>query len=435
MTSYILLLYAWCSVVLAYESWASTGLDKSKIAKAIENEDDAGSSLELLQVRSTRTRQSCPVPDAGQFKPAGKGCPIPGQVDGIWGTSCLDQNTGYESLNEAWEKCAVTEDCGLVMQYTDERFYLRRPWDPDISDDIKDVKLYHYQCEGLPPTMSYNMIDRLIIIPEYNLLFCYIEKVACTSFNDVFSQLRMKFDKNAVRTVGPDGWLQNSLYSLGIRKEEVEAMMVNKSWHKALFYRDPIERFVSAYRSKCEGADGDGDYFCKQAFESKYTTFREAVDWMFARRNDPWQNQTVNEHFKRQSSFCGGLTNTLQHYDTVEQLEVHTARDKTINLLSKIGADYHDIEDFDNMFPPAVAPVQGSSFLDSEHTTSAASHVQDYFPAESPDLLAELFIYYQEDYHLFKMSPPEWQVERMAMFMEESLPSPLENGTRGAVGA
>lgn len=391
--------------------------------EAIEKDEGTGHGLEFLQIKGSRKFRDCPLPDAESFISIGKGCPAPGQVEGIWGGSCLDKNTGYESLSEAWDRCAGVEDCGAVMQYDDQRFYLRRVSDPDMSADASKAKLYYYACEASPPSLDYNMLDRLIILPQYNLLFCYVEKVACTSFNDVFSQLRMRFDKTAVRTEGPEGWLQGSLYTLGIGKEQIEAMMVNKSWHKAIFYRDPVERFVSAFRSKCEGADGDGDYFCSQAFDSKYSTFHEAVDKLFAKRHEPWWNETVNEHFKRQSSFCGGLHNTIQYYDVVERLDVDTARDKTINLLNKIGADHRWIQDFDKMFPPPAAKQSTATFLDSDHATRASEHQEQYLPEANPDLLAELFIYYQDDYRLFNMRPPQWQLDRMTMFMDEAGPS------------
>ena len=36
------------------------------------------------------------------------------------------------------------------------------------------------------PVLTNTHLDRFIVVPEYNLLFCYIEKVGCTMFNKLF---------------------------------------------------------------------------------------------------------------------------------------------------------------------------------------------------------------------------------------------------------
>jgi len=264
------------------------------------------------------------------------------------------------------------------------------------------------------PNLTYNMFDRFIVLPEYNLLFCYIEKNACTAFNDLFSQLRRRSDPKVKRTHGPEGWFQLSPYTLGYSKASLEAIMLNKSWHKAVFYRDPIERFVSAYRSKCEHFDQfDGNYSCFQAFGHDYEKFTDATAKLFSWRNFTQKDEFVNAHFKRQSGFCGGLDRTLQYYDIVEELKESTARDKTLELLHKIGADkdgLDDIEDFDVLFPPPKANL----IEEDNHTTNTADHIKEYFPATHPEALAEVFIYYEEDYRLFNISKPQWEQDQLA---------------------
>lgn len=271
--------------------------------------------------------------------------------------------------------------------------------------------------QQLGPNLTYNLFERFIVLPEYNLLFCYIEKNACTAFNDIFSQLRMKSHPTVQRTHGPDGWFQLSPYTLGYSKEDIEAIMRNKTWHKAVFYRDPIERFVSAYRSKCEHFDSfDGNYSCFQAFGHDYESFPDATAKLFDWRNFTQKDEFVNAHFKRQSGFCGGLDRSLQYYDIVEELKESTAREKTINLLHKIGADPAELEDFDVLFPPPKVQLEE----EDNHTTNTAQHLREYFPDEHPENLAEVFIYYEEDYRLFNLSKPQWETEQLAKAIEKA---------------
>jgi hypothetical protein len=67
-------------------------------------------------------------------------------------------------------------------------------------------------------------------------------------------------------------------------------------------------------------------------------TFAEAVKGIAsldAQKAD-WE-QSLDEHFLRQSRFCGGLANTLEYYDTVEALHKSTARYKVNALLERVG--------------------------------------------------------------------------------------------------
>mmetsp|Transcript_14058 Transcript_14058/g.24695 ORF Transcript_14058/g.24695 Transcript_14058/m.24695 type:complete len:497 (+) Transcript_14058:100-1590(+) len=265
------------------------------------------------------------------------------------------------------------------------------------------------------PNLTWQMLDRFIVLPEYNLLFCYIEKVACTAFNDLFSQLRRKFDPTVIRTHGNKGWFQNSPYFRWYGKRDLERILVNRSWHKAVFYRDPVERFVSAHRSKCDHFDSyDGGYLCKQAFGSETASFVDAADKMFEIRDLYGDDETVNEHFRRQGSFCGGLDNTLQYYDTVEQLTFNTAREKVLRLMGKIGASPDDVEDFDTLFP---APEEAANLQEESseiHTSHSQDHLREYFPEDHPEFLAEVFVYYEDDYRLFNISRSRWQDEQLA---------------------
>lgn len=268
----------------------------------------------------------------------------------------------------------------------------------------------HHECVALEqekPTLNWHMLERFILVPEHNLLFCYIEKVGCTAFNDIFAGLRKRYDARMIHTRKTTGWFQNSPYEHGFTKEDIESILVNSSWHKALFYRDPVERFVSAYRSKCEYADPDGKWVCGMTFGSPVASFPLAVHRLreLHDRNDPEHDYTMNVHFMKQSSFCGGLKNSLAYYDTIEPLVRDTAHQKVSKLLKDVGADPAWIDNFNQSFPPNT----GDAFVQSDaHITNSFEHLQDYLPRKHPETLAALIHYYREDYRLFNISIPDW---------------------------
>lgn len=116
-----------------------------------------------------------------------------------------------------------------------------------------------YRAKNSFQSMFWAVSDRMIIIPEYNFMFCWIEKVACTNFNKLFNVVVGHPERNAHsstvyasrNTAGyffdPKKGLKNA------RKvyHGVESILKNESWHKAVFFRHPVDRYLSSYRSQC----------------------------------------------------------------------------------------------------------------------------------------------------------------------------------------
>ena len=65
------------------------------------------------------------------------GCSPPDQPDVLYGrdcpntaSSCINGNASYSNISEAWNKCRQVQDCGFIMRYSDQNYYLRRMSDP-----------------------------------------------------------------------------------------------------------------------------------------------------------------------------------------------------------------------------------------------------------------------------------------------------------------
>ena len=316
------------------------------------------------------------------------------------------------------------------------------------------------------PTLTDDLIDRFIVIPEYKLLFCYVEKVACTAFNRLFLYLRGLTQKANGLTKGI--WFANSPSEHNMDKSDVAKLLVDPTWyvqcmraaavrrsnpahtharthslthiivtilphvlgfrHKAVFYREPLERFLSGYQSKCErGHDRDGFAHCIHQFgdnvrnkkrikKSKKKTpiigFAGAVNYVAQQdRAEMDKDQTNDEHWTRQARFCGGLENTLQYYDTVEELQKETARDKVSTMLTKIGVPLpinSTIPAFDALFPPMERGEQMHNARNPKHTTNAAAAEKKYYNTTA--LSNTVMAHYMEDYLLFGIKAPTWAI-------------------------
>lgn len=116
---------------------------------------------------------------------------------------------------------------------------------------------------------------------------------------------------------------------------------MDSSWTKALFFRDPSTRFLSAYRSKCvlkersRGFDHCRDSFGPPRLPWGTVSFDRAVGQL---QEHPEQ-VFGNEHFAPAYTFCGGLDTTLDYYDFVHQLTSPTAQDRIRLLFSILKVD------------------------------------------------------------------------------------------------
>jgi hypothetical protein len=228
----------------------------------------------------------------------------------------------------------------------------------------------HQQSPNQPPPepakLSNAYLDRFIVIPEYKLLFCYIEKVGCSMFNHLFRMLRMVHPEISWKELlyqANGTWFRNTPQHFNLTKDDLAQLLIHPNWTKALFFRAPAPRFLSAYQSKCVVQEDYG-FHCDKAFRkrrptspplwsNKNTTLGGAAppsssskstgstksstvvsigDALAALSNHTTTTTTTTSqeqvfsdvHFAPQSWFCGGLQHTLQYYDFVHQLRPKT---------------------------------------------------------------------------------------------------------------
>lgn len=193
------------------------------------------------------------------------------------------------------------------------------------------------------PNLTDTMLNRIIIVPEYKLFFCYNEKVGCTMFNDIARALRILtggLDKKEKDYQSHSTWWRNTYGHHGYAKKDLATLLNDPNWTRAFFYRDPAMRFLSAFNSKCVVGE---DHFshCRKSFGKNQLPFFDAIEKL--------QNDTVHveedPHFMPASEFCGGLKDTIDYYDFIRQLKKSTSKDTIQELLSTISVpeDHQEI--------------------------------------------------------------------------------------------
>lgn len=85
------------------------------------------------------------------------------------------------------------------------------------------------------PKLSSELLNRFLVVPEYKILMCYIEKVACEAFNRLFVELRAPFDPRMLR--GRSAWGKNVPTRHNWTRQDLEMALSNPTWHKVVFLR------------------------------------------------------------------------------------------------------------------------------------------------------------------------------------------------------
>jgi len=215
-------------------------------------------------------------------------------------------------------------------------------------------------------------------------MFCWIQKVGCTNFKALINPQ----SANATYLRKILGHHRSDLYA------EYDRMIRNASIFKAVFYRDPLERFLSGYLDKCAKRSR---VYCITVFGKEDATFEEAVHIL----NDKRDPVHLDGHFHHQRDFCGGLEEYLPHFDFVEQLRRDTPRQKVDEMLCRANVSSNR---FDELYPPA----QGGEGRRQEHATHAYERLVQYY--DRPELVGIVVDYYYDDYFTFGIALSDFAV-------------------------
>lgn len=271
----------------------------------------------------------------------------------------------------------------------------------------------------------------LLAAPELKLLFCFIPKNACTQFNKLMNAL------NNIPVFGDICGPSDPNFRSLASREVIRNHVDDPSWTKAVFLRDPLERLVSAYKSKCEPPAECGG----------------CLDQDFNKLVQKLGPNMTNVHYMPQSTFCGGLSDKIGSYDFVGHVSHNsTAMNEQVQeMLSLVQRrnpharlpgyalmstrSGHPIPtqdaDPDGSLLEAVpalgeideAAPSGREFAEAffpalerdpdhlKHNTGSwgTSLLRYYQPKERPSALAKVLDYYAEDYaKLPGLSVPAW---------------------------
>lgn len=257
-----------------------------------------------------------------------------------------------------------------------------------------------------------------------------MHKVSCTNFKALLHAAAPLLDKGAREA-------QRTAY------RNINTIFNDPSWTKAVFYREPLGRFLSGWLDKCNDVSR---VYCVHVFGDMNVSFRDAVlslahgcnrarsfvhapppapvrRWVEGDGDDPddldddhlgrpqlqpcltrktgavagWgERHTMDGHFRQQTDFCGGLGAALGGYQVVQQLELSTSRERVGKMLARSNITEVPNKVFDRLYPH-----QGAR---GGHSKRADEKLEQYY--SDPQLVGIVTRFYYDDYVNFQIPLP-----------------------------
>ena len=233
----------------------------------------------------------------------------------------------------------------------------------------------HHRWNPYSKADTFSWFDRVSVLEKgVNVITCGIAKNGITLLKRILAEvLGQEFE-----------WYPSNPSKVGLSLEAFKDRLgdASNSWRKLVVYRDPMERFLSAYRSKCLLGDRDGRTHCHQVF--KLNNSQISVLNVASRLA---KYGHYNPHWATQSSFCGG---------TVGSMWTSYTHHVSFNNLSGIADAFEgrvSPKTFEKIRIQLRPPASGG------HITDAKGHVEA--DLGSAEVRRKLYDFYADDYRLF----------------------------------
>ena len=170
-----------------------------------------------------------------------------------------------------------------------------KPYARASSSNVSAPRQHYLQADRpwnrFSKATSLSWFDRVSILEKgVDVITCGIEKNGITLLNRILAKVMG----------GRFEWFPANPSTVGLSLEAFKDRLgdASNSWRKLVVYRDPMERFLSAYRSKCLLADGDRDgrMHCHNLFrlnDSQISVLNVASRLpQYGHHNPHWATQT-----------------------------------------------------------------------------------------------------------------------------------------------
>lgn len=263
-------------------------------------------------------------------------------------------------------------------------------------NEIQGLRLHKMTCDlhtqFTQKPLSFTSFDHgssyqgLYVNKTAKFAFCTIEKNACSKWTAILNKLRTG-DLNLNQ---PSYGISHQTFSA----EEALAVFSDDSATRAVFVRDPLERFLSGFLNKCTKKNCENQ-FCAMRSKSmagQKIPFEAAVKWL--QKKDV---ANLDGHFKLQSKHCE-LDKRILEYNVVHVMKSSSLSKDASCLLEKTNLGRLNTQ----------GPKNGNKVFweennqDDARTTELLKH---FYTREAAEVVFKIF---ERDYQTFSIPRPKW---------------------------
>ena len=229
----------------------------------------------------------------------------------------------------------------------------------------------------------------VLVDARHRLIFFTIPKVACTQWIQLFRRLQGATDWRDCPHFQPGLSLLSSL-----PVEECDKMLSGSGWIKAAFFRDPVERLLSAYLDKFVYRKS---YIISQiGFGDRPPSFEEFLSFVLDSNQDPTQPRGLhpgtNPHWRPQS-LVGNIDRFTDRLDFVGRFD--RLHEDASTLLRRL--DLWDEYGTTGWGPNGTTAMFEAN--DAVNKTGARAQIERYLSSQQLERVRQA---YHQDYAMFE---------------------------------
>jgi len=274
-----------------------------------------------------------------------------------------------------------------------------------IVGSITNAAVQHEELPG-------DVIHNLFISPESNFAFCYIAKNGCTSWAKLL---------NNVDELNPSTPWRGDQYLVADKSQRKHGeaarskIFSDPTAIRAVFLRDPMARFVSAFLGKCIASPHENNHkkcFDPSAASRGHVFMRDAVEWATGRD----MSAVENPHWRLQIQHCG-LRDHFDAYTHIGFITKDTYNSDAKCLVHTANIDQYNIH--------KGKPVFGRGVKTKHHAKSTESndkemeYLKSLFTKEAAN---RLYTSLASDYEFFNFSKPTWIDKATGQYYNTTVP-------------
>ena len=224
-------------------------------------------------------------------------------------------------------------------------------------------------------------------------MICSIEKNALALMN-VLAHVILRLPPHRTQS---EFFFRGTLDLMNMSVNDAHLLLSDQNWQAAVVYRDPVERFYSAFASKCGLKDRDGKRSCHDFFQLQNVTIHSVVERLLDIKRQLPPNTSVCEqldpHWAPQSCFCGGLRRTFRNYSN--RIAYHDLAGGLVRFLSPHVSKFL-LRRLERLMRTTQLALARSPFTQDHVTSSVRTHTA--MTAVPVELIPQIRELYEDDY-------------------------------------